>query len=256
MALDTATIVAPGTTPGSRAAEPSLGTLFRRILAAEWTKLRSVRSTTITLAVTVLVCVGLGALFCYGMVSRWDQQTPQERSLFDPASFSLNALFLGQLIISAEYLTGMFTATVGAVPHRRAMLAGKAVVFAGVALLFSLVTCFTAFFLGQAILHGKGIGTSLSQPGVLRVVIGGALYLTVVGLLGLGLGTLLRNSAAGISAVVGLLFVLPILSNFLPSDIRSHVAKYLPAEAGAAIWTLHPRASLGRQVLRDVAANV
>src|SRR5450759_5351450 len=81
MALDTATIVAPGTTPGSHPAEPSLGTLFRRILAAEWTKLRSVRSTTITLAVTVLVCVGLGALFCYGMVSRWDQRTPQELSL-------------------------------------------------------------------------------------------------------------------------------------------------------------------------------
>src|SRR5664280_620163 len=227
MALDTATIVAPGTTPGSHPAEPSLGTLFRRILAAEWTKLRSVRSTTITLAVTVLVCVGLGALFCYGMVSRWDQRTPQERSLFDPASFSLNALFLGQLIIgalgvlviSAEYSTGTIRATLGAVPQRRAMLAGKAVVFAGVALLFSLVTCLAAFLLGQAILPGKGIGTSLSQPGVLRVVIGGALSLTVVGLLGLGLGTMLRNSAAGISAVL-LRSIVPKPKPSSPTTVR------------------------------------
>jgi len=251
MAVETTSMGPSATASSSRAAEPSAAVQGRRILAGEWTKLRSVRSTTITLAVNALVCIGLGVLICYGVASRWSERSPAERAQFDPSSLSLSGLFLGQLIIgtlgvliiSAEYSTGTIRATLGAIPQRRAVLVGKAAVFAAVILVVSLVTCFAAFLLGQVVLDGKGIGTSLSQPGVLRVVLGGALYLTVVGLLGLGLGTLLRSTAAGISAVVGLLFVLPILANFLPSDIRVHVAKFLPSEAGAAIWTLHPRAA-------------
>jgi ABC-2 type transport system permease protein len=251
MSVDTAPPATSAPIFRPAASEPSALTQFRRILAAEWTKLRSVRSTRYTLAVNALVCVGLGVLFCYGVVSRWDQQSPAERASFDPASFSLNGLFLGQLIIgalgvlviSAEYSTGTIRATLGAIPQRRTVLAGKAVVFAGVALAVSLITCFAAFFLGQLVLHGKGIDTTLGQPGVLRVVLGGALFLTAVGLLGLGLGTLLRNTAAGISAVVGLLFVLPILANFLPSDIRVHVTKFLPGTAGMGIWSVHREAN-------------
>lgn len=251
MSLDTAPPATSAAVFRSVAPEPSGPTQFRHIVAAEWTKLRSVRSTKITLAVNALVCIGLGVLFCYGVVSRWDQMSPAERARFDPASFSLNGLFLGQLIIgalgvlviSAEYSTGTIRATLGAIPQRRSVLTGKAVVFAGVVLVVSLITSFAAFFLGQLVLHGKAIDTTLGQPSVLRVVLGGALFLTAVGLLGLGLGTLLRNTAAGISVVVGLLFVLPILANFLPSDISVHVMKFLPGTAGMGIWSVHREAN-------------
>src|SRR5665811_97710 len=94
------------------------------------------------------------------------------------------------------------------------------------------------------ILTSKHLQTSLSSSGVLRAVIGAALFLTVVGLLGIGLGALLRNTAGGISTLFGLLFVLPIIVRFLPSSWSDPINKYLPSNAGEAITHVHPDPSL------------
>jgi ABC-type transport system involved in multi-copper enzyme maturation permease subunit len=202
----------------------------------------------------VVVCVGLGAAIAAGTVARWDRLPRAEQLGFDPASRSLAGLFLGQLVIgvlgclvlSAEYSTGTIRATFSASPQRVTVLAVKTAVFAVVAFLVSLVTCLASFWTAQAIYAGKHLGTTLGAPGVARVVIGGALYLTVVGLLGIGLAATLRHTAGTISTVFGLLLVLPILANFLPSDWQADISKYLPSNAGSGIFQLHQESgSLG-----------
>jgi ABC-type transport system involved in multi-copper enzyme maturation permease subunit len=226
---------------------PTLVVQFGRVLTSEWTKLRSVRSTVFTLLAMVLVCVGLGGLLAWGMLSRWDHRSSVEQAAFVPSSFSLNGLFLGQLVIgvlgvlviSAEYSSGTIRATLSAVPQRPLVLVAKSVVFAITAYIVAQITCLLAFFLVQAILSQKHIETHLTAPGVPRVVFGGALFLTAVGLLGLGLGALLRHTAAAISTLFTLMLVLPILSNFMPDTWQANVDKYLPLNAGQAVFQLH-----------------
>ena len=110
-----------------------------------------------------------------------------------------------------------------------------------VAFVTRLITCFASFFLGQAIMSSHHISASLSQPNVLRAVIGGALFLTACGaVLAFGLGLLLRHTAGAITTVVGLLFVVTILVNFLPSSWQNHVDKWMPADAGTQIWATIP----------------
>jgi ABC-type transport system involved in multi-copper enzyme maturation permease subunit len=145
------------------------------------------------------------------------------------------------LVISSEYTTGQIRASLGAVPQRRIMLAAKVIVFAVVTFVVGLIACLSAFAIGQSIFTAKNAGVSLGDPGVLRAVIGGALYLAVLGVLGIGLGAILRRTAGAIATLVGLLLVLPILVNFLPSPWNDDVGKYLPAQAGGAIF----------QVVRD-----
>ena len=146
---------------------------------------------------------------------------------------------LGVLVLSAEYSTGTIRATFTAIPQRGRVLAVKTMVFAVVAFVVSLVTCLAAFWVAQAIYAGHSVQTTLGAPGVLRVVVGGALYLTAVGLLGVGLAAVLRHTAGAISTVFGLLLVLPILARFLPSDWAAAVDKYLPSTAGSGIFQLN-----------------
>jgi ABC-2 type transport system permease protein len=108
---------------------------------------------------------------------------------------------------------------------------GKAALLAAAAGAVCLPASFAAFLAGQSILGRQHLAVSLSQPGVARAVVGGALYLAVAGLLGLGLGTLLRSTAGGISALFGLLFGLQLVGGFLPGSWSDDVGKYMPAAA-------------------------
>jgi ABC-2 type transport system permease protein len=232
----------------STATTPGRVSLFSAVARAEWTKMRSVRSTMWSLLVTLVITIGLGALFCAARVSRWDRLDPGERLRFDPTAFSLNGLFLAQLavgvlgviVITSEYATGQIRATLGATPQRGTVLAAKLAVFTVVAFVVGLVACFSAFAIGQSIFTAKHAGVSLGDPSVFRAVVGGALYLAVMGAFGLGLGTILRRTAGAISALVGILLILPILVNFLPSPWSDNVSKYLPINAGGAIFTVRP----------------
>jgi ABC-type transport system involved in multi-copper enzyme maturation permease subunit len=218
---------------------------FAGALRSEFTKIRSVRSTYWTLLAMFVVVVGFGALASWGRASHGGPAGP----FFDPTRQSLAGLYIGQLIIgvlgvltiSSEYSTGMIRSTLTTNPHRGLMIAAKGVVFTVVALVTSLVTSFTAFFLGQALMSSHHLSTTIGSPGVLRAVIGGALFLTACGVLAFGLGLLIRHSAGGIGAMVGLLFVVTIVVNFLPSSWQNDVDKWVPALAGGQVWMVQPQ---------------
>jgi ABC-2 type transport system permease protein len=216
---------------------------FAGALRSEFTKIRSVRSTYWTLLAMLVVVVGFGALASAGAAH--GPHGPD----FDPTQQSLAGLYIGQLIIgvlgvlviSSEFSTGMIRTTLTTNPHRGVMIAAKGTVFTAVALVTSLVASFGAFFLGQALMSSDHISTTIGSPNVLRAVIGGALFLTACGVLAFGLGLLIRHSAGGIGAVVGLLFVVTILVNFLPLSWQNHVDKWVPALAGGQLWMTVPQ---------------
>jgi len=211
--------------------------LFADLLRSEWTKLRTLRSTAWTLASTILLAVGFGALF----MSRY--QRTGVAAAYRPGPYSLSGFYLAQLpvvvlgalIMTGEFSTGSIRAACAAVPQRRTLLAAKAVVLAAVCAVAGIVTSLTAFFLGQALI-GKGqLEAHLGDPGVARAIIGFALYLTVAGLLALGVGTLIPHAAGAIATAVGLLLVLPQLAKALPASLQNTVQEYLPSNAGQAI---------------------
>jgi ABC-type transport system involved in multi-copper enzyme maturation permease subunit len=220
----------------------------RRVALSEWTKLRSVRSTRWSLFVTLLLIIGIGILACVVFETRWPHLSPGDRRDFHPLRANLAGVnfaqlsigVLGVLVITAEYSTGMIRATFSAVPKRLPVLWGKALVFGAVAFVVSLPAVFIVFFVGQAILSGQHINIALSHPGVLRSLFGAALFLTVMGLFGLGLGAIVRNTAAGIALLAGIVFVLPPIVGLLPSSVSDSINPYLPSNAGGAVWTINP----------------
>ena len=239
-------------TPTRSSASPVKKVTQARVVLSEWTKIRSLRSTIFSLLAAIVFIVGLATLVPLVTVSHWPPRDPREALGFDPTTRTLSGIFLAQLaigvlgvlLITGEYATGMIRATFAAVPARLPVLWAKAAVFAAVTLVLMVPTVLGAFLIGQSILASKHLQTNLSSPGVLRAVIGAALFLTVVGLLGIGLGALLRNTAGGISTLFGLLFVLPIIVRFLPSSWSDPINKYLPSNAGEAITHVHPDPTL------------
>jgi ABC-type transport system involved in multi-copper enzyme maturation permease subunit len=214
---------------------------FADALRSEFTKIRSTRSTYWTLFALIVVCIGIGALASAGTASH---PNGVSRAGFDATQQSLAGLYVGQLVIAAlgaltitsEYATGMIRTSLAVQPRRGVVFAAKGVVFAVVTLITGLIASFGSFFVGQAILSPHHLSATLGQPNVLRAVIGGALFLTACGMLAYGLGAILRHTAAAISAAIGLLFVLTVLVQFLPSSWQNSLDKWMPALAGSQVW--------------------
>src|SRR6266567_3899332 len=230
--------------PTAAARVPALKVTQARVLRSEFTKFRSLRSTLYTLLAAVALMIGIGALFSAVTASQYHTFGAADKAAFDPISTSLTGVsfavvafgVLGVLLMSGEYSTGMIRSSLTAVPRRLPVLWGKLAVFAGVIFPVSLIASLVSFFLGQALLNGHHLGVSLTAPGALRSVVGAALYITVAGLLGVALGALLRNTAAGIATFTGVFFVVPPLASLLPSAVSDHLAPYLPSHAGEALW--------------------
>jgi ABC-type transport system involved in multi-copper enzyme maturation permease subunit len=239
--------VATETTPASSSAPPERRpATFGDAVRAEWIKLTSVRSTWVTLLVAVLLGIGVGTLISYLSGSHYATRGIGDRT-WDPTAVSFRAIniaqlaiaVLGVMVVTSEYSTGMIRASLAAVPRRSRFLASKTLVFTLVALVVGEITAFAAFLLGQAVIGSNAPHTNLGANGVLRAVIGAGLYLAVVGLLASSLGALLRNTAAGISAVVALLFVLPGVVQALPDSWRNPVTEFWPTQAGSQIFVIH-----------------
>jgi hypothetical protein len=242
--------------------DPRLRVTQARAMVSEWIKLRSLRSTWWSIGLALLISVGLGILF--SDLQGHDMQT---HGGFEPdqTALSLRGFYLAQLavgvlgvlFVTGEYSTGMIRATLSAVPKRIPVWVAKMTVFAGVIFLVTLVAAFVAFLGGQAVLSGYHVdgtitvgahgivfaqssggttqlGVPLSHPGAVRAIFAAALYMTGIGLLGLGCGFVIRNAGGAIAALFGLVLVLPLLSQALPSSLQDHVSKYLPLLAGTA----------------------
>lgn len=219
---------------------------FAAALRSEWTKLRSVRSTTWSLVATAVLTIAIGVLATGTEAGRWTHTDLGDRLAFDPTSLSLAGFLFGQLaigvlgvlVVSAEYSTGTIRATFAAMPNRILVLMAKVAVFSAVAFVIGEILAFASFFIGQAILSGSTPTATLGQPGVLRAVVGGGLFLTVLGLFAVGLGTIIRHSAGAITAFVAIFFVVPLIVEALPSSIKDAVGKYLPDNIGSTMTTV------------------
>jgi ABC-2 type transport system permease protein len=222
-----------------------------RVAKAEWIKFRSLRSTWYSLGAAMVAAIGLGLLFSILRGNDVANHLGSPKRFGGPIEdwplISLRGLFLAQLavavlgvlMVTGEYSTGMIRASLAAVPGRSLVLAAKVGVIGLATFVLSTIASLLAFLLGQAMLSSHHFGVSLSSPGALRAVIGGGLYLTLVALLGVGLGFAIRSTGGALATLFGLLLVLPLLAQALPSSW--HVDKYLPLPAGTAVMNTVPQ---------------
>ncbi|GID94343.1 ABC transporter permease [Amorphoplanes digitatis] len=218
------------------------------VVLAELTKLRSVASTAWSLLSAVCLIVGFGILYSTARASH----PPAAGSTFDAVAVSLAGVqaahlavgVLGVLVVTNEYANGLIRTTLAAVPRRTPVLWGKAAVLGCVTFAVSLPAVLAAFLAGQSVLAAEHLDTSLTEPGVARAVVGGAGYLALVALLGLGLGTVVRHTAGGIAAVFGVLLGPQMLTGLLPTGLADDVYGWLPSPAGLAVTTVRPDSAL------------
>ena len=213
-------------------------------IRCEFAKLASLRSSYWLFGGIAVAIVGAALLLCELYVHRYSHLNLTQLS-FNPIAYSLSGTLIAQLAvvvvgalaITGEHATGMIRASFGAVPQRRLVLAAKAVAVAAVTMAVSEAASFVAFLLGQAILSSRSVQVGLSAPAALRSVVGAGLYLTVLALLTLAIGTIVRHSAGAIAVLFGLLLVLPGATEPLPHSWQNAINPYLPSYAGQAIFT-------------------
>jgi ABC-2 type transport system permease protein len=243
-----ATHTPPAETAGGPAA-PSIAVRAGDVLAGEWTKLRSVRSTYWTLLVAGVTPIAFSVLVAFTFTNqpaaapsplRLDPLLPGLISL----EYALIAVsVLGVLAFSSEYATGLIRTTFAAVPRRRAVLAAKAAVTGAVTLVAGEVVAFVSFFAVQAILSGHHLGVSLSHPGVPGAVLAEGILMCVCALMGVGLGAIIKHTAGGIAAALGLI-VLPSILALLPSPWSGRIGRFALLDAARQVTALNPATNL------------
>ncbi|MFH9725391.1 ABC transporter permease [Streptomyces sp. NPDC017254] len=233
-------------TVAPRSGDPEPRPRFLDLVAAEWVKLRSLRSTWIAYGTAALAVIAFNAGTAYDMYKYWTAENATDRIEFVRDGMPLQVAFtgnaamvmvlalgaIGALAMVGEYSTGTVRTTFAAVPARRAVMGAKAVVVGAVATAFGVFVAGASFFLTQAILDGRGVGVPLGEPGAQRVVLASALLAPVSALAGMALGTVIRHTAATMITTVAVVLVLP---NVLSED------RHWSAIAGHALpfraWT-------------------
>lgn len=211
-----------------------------RVIHSEWTKFRSLRSTWWTVGVATALTVGIGVLTALAAAGEpTSSGLPDDVAARAEIGTIVTQLAVGTLavlLIAGEYGTGMIRSSMAAVPRRLPVLWGKLAVFVAAILPLSALASLAAFGLGQLIWRGKGRPpVGLGDGQVLQIVAGSALYATTTGICALAIGALLRSTAAGITVVVGLFFVLPMLMQAMPERVAA-LGRFLPSNAGSALW--------------------
>ena len=232
MATATAGLATPAAVPALGVKVGITGTLH-----SEFTKIRSVRSTYWSLILLVLAGFAWTVADCLGTAYKWPHMAAQDKIGFDATQTSITGvallgqlviLVLGTLALTSEYSTGMISTSLAVMPRRAVLYWSKAAVFAAVSVVIAVATSLAVFLVGQSLLHSTGESASLSQPGALRAVLLTGLFVALSGAMAYGLGAIVRNTAGGITASFGLVFLLPQLAKALPSAWYADLERWLP----------------------------
>ncbi|MER7716487.1 ABC transporter permease [Streptomyces flaveolus] len=216
-----------------------MSTAATQVVRSEWTKIRSVASTVWTLSLAVVVTVALGMLISALSKNEFGDMSERDRLSFDPTFISFAGMSLGQLamivfgvlVVANEYSSGMIRTSLAAVPQRGTFLFSKIAVATGLAFVVAMITSFVAFFLGQAMLGD--LKASIGDPGVLRAVIGGGLYMTLIAMFSMGVAAMLRSPMLSLGILMPFFF---LISNILGNvDVTKKVGQFLPDQAGSKI---------------------
>jgi ABC-2 type transport system permease protein len=221
-----------------------LTTAISRTLKAEWTKFHTLPSTWRMTVMAIVTSIGLGAILCASQASQWATMSASQRRSFDPTACSLGGVFLVGVAllaslavrsVTAEYATGMIRSTFTATPARRLVLAAKAAVSAAFVFPVVLLCNLLSFEAGQRVFAAKHLQVSFAHPGVLQAIIFGAVGVSLVAILGVGLGGIIRHTAGATTAVIMVIVGGVTLGQFLPAGLR----QYLPGTALEAAVTVH-----------------
>jgi ABC-2 type transport system permease protein len=207
-------------------AQAGLGLAVR----AEWRKLVSLRSTAWALLITLAGTVLVSYLSARG--ARHVHVPPGFFQGFDPTNTALAGLALGSLVMgilgamsmTGEYGSGTIRSSLAAVPRRSVFFSAKVIVFGACALVVGMAMSLLSFYVGQAELSGGAPTATLSDPGVLRVLVESGAFLALLALFALGLGAIIRHTAGAIATFVGCTLLLPLLLHSVPGD----VVRYTP----------------------------
>lgn len=241
-----------------------------QVVRSEWTKIRSVASTVWTLGLAVVVTIALGMLISALSKSEFDNMGREDQLTFDPTFISFAGTSLGQLamivfgvlVVANEYSSGMIRTSLAAVPRRGLFLFSKIAVATALALVVSMITSFATFFLGQMMLGD--LKASIGDPGVLRAVIGGGLYMTLIALFSMGVAAMLRSPMLSLGILMPFFFLISNILGNVPATEK--VGRFLPDQAGSKIMQVvtpidddmpyGPWGGLGIMVLWVIAALV
>ena len=210
-----------------------------QVLRSEWTKIRSVASTVWTLGLAVVVTIALGMLISILSKNDYDNLSREDKITFDPTYISFAGMSLGQLamivfgvlVVSNEYNTGMIRTSLAAVPQRGTFLFSKVAVAALLAFVVGIATSFVAFFLGQAMLGEYK--AHLGDPGVLRAVIGGGLYMTLIAMFSMGVAAMLRSPMLSLGILMPFFFLISSIHGNVSATKK--IGRFLPDQAGSKI---------------------
>ncbi|GLF94707.1 ABC transporter permease [Streptomyces yaizuensis] len=216
------------------------------VLLSEWTKIRTVSSTTWTLISAFVVTVAVSGALCALFRSSFDRLSPEQQLTFDPTFASFSGMTLGQLamvvfgvlVVGTEYSSGMIRASLAAVPRRGLFLFSKLAVATALALAVGFATSFASFFVGQAFLGSHR--TTLGAENVLRAVLGGGLYMGLIALFSMAVATMLRSSMLALGILMPFFFLVSQILVAVPK--AKTVARYFPDQAGAKIMQVVPDA--------------
>lgn len=227
--------------------EPRDHQTFGDVLAAEWMKLRTIRSTFYTLVAMTGGSVLVTFLICTAAADSY----ARDRAAGHPDSGGvillgvalvgqISALVLGVMIVTSEYSTGAMRTTLAAVPRRTHVLVAKGLVLGVVVFVLGVVTAFACFYAGNVPLRTRGVGVPLSEPGVTRALFGSGLYLAGLAVFGLAIGFLLRHTAGAVTVGLALIFIVGGLVGLIPGATGRWLYKLMPGNAGSQIVTFSP----------------
>jgi ABC-2 type transport system permease protein len=223
----------------STLAAPPTSASLGRTVKAEWIKLISIRSTWWTTLAMVVMGAGFTTIICGVVAGDLADGTSSDSTgefITQGLLFSqISAVVIGALVVTSEYGTGMIRSTLAATPVRARVLAAKAIVLAGFLFVVGTATAFIGYFGGNAFFRNKGIGISLGDEHILRSMFGAGLYMAGLGLLAAAIGLLVRHTAAAISIVLALVFIIGQVVQLIPGTFGEWVMKLMPGNAGPGI---------------------